>query len=71
MNAIQAARPRGLNVVPVAVDDEGMLATGKDGLADVLENWDKDKGKRPRLMYTVTWVPFIICNLRPRGSPYT
>ncbi len=54
MNAIQTARPRGLNVVPVAVDDEGMLATGKDGLADVLENWDKNKGKRPHLMYTVT-----------------
>ncbi len=54
MNAIQTARPRGLNVVPVAVDDEGMLATGQDGLADVLENWDKNRGKRPHLMYTVT-----------------
>lgn len=54
MNAIQAARPRGLNVVPVAIDNEGMLATGKDGLADVLENWDQNKGKRPHLMYTVT-----------------
>jgi DNA-binding transcriptional MocR family regulator len=54
MNAIQAARPRGLNVVPVTIDGEGMLATGKGGLADVLENWDKNKGKRPHLMYTVT-----------------
>jgi DNA-binding transcriptional MocR family regulator len=54
MNAIQAARPRGLNIVPVAVDDEGMTASGKGGLAEVLENWDMNKGKRPHLMYTVT-----------------
>ena len=54
MNAIQAARPRGLAVVPVKIDDEGMLAEGKGGLADVLEKWDKYKGKRPHLMYTVT-----------------
>lgn len=54
MNAIQAARPRGLNIVPVAVDNEGMMANGKGGLADVLGNWDKNRGKRPHLMYTVT-----------------
>ena len=54
MSAIQAARPRGLNIVPLAIDDEGMLATGKGGLADVLEKWDKNRGKRPHLMYTVT-----------------
>lgn len=54
MNAIQAARPRGLNVVPVAIDGEGMVASGKGGLSDVLENWDKNQGKRPHLMYTVT-----------------
>lgn len=54
MNAIQAARPRGLNVAPVAIDDEGMLADGPGGLADVLENWDVHKGKRPHLIYTVT-----------------
>jgi DNA-binding transcriptional MocR family regulator len=54
MGAIQTAQPRGLNVVPVAVDDEGMTASGKGGLEDVLVNWDKNKGKRPHLMYTVT-----------------
>ena len=54
MNAIQAVRPRGLNVVPVALDTEGMKASGKGGLEDVLENWDTNKGKRPHLMYTVT-----------------
>jgi DNA-binding transcriptional MocR family regulator len=54
MNAIQAVAPRGLNVVPVAIDDEGMCASGKGGLAEVMENWDYNKGKRPHLMYTVT-----------------
>jgi DNA-binding transcriptional MocR family regulator len=54
INAIQTARPRGLNIVPVAVDDEGMAANGKGGLAEVLRNWDLNKGKRPHLMYTVT-----------------
>lgn len=54
MNAIQAARPRGLQVVPVKIDLEGMLPTGEGGLEDVLANWDCKKGKRPHLMYTVT-----------------
>lgn len=54
MNALQAAQPRGLNIAPVVVDDEGMMAYGKGGLEDVLGNWDKNKGKRPHLMYTVT-----------------
>ncbi|KAJ9664456.1 hypothetical protein H2201_005204 [Coniosporium apollinis] len=54
MNAIQTARPRGLAIVPVKIDDEGMLASGPGGLADVLENWDSSKGKKPHLMYTVT-----------------
>ncbi|OCK76814.1 aromatic amino acid aminotransferas-like protein [Lepidopterella palustris CBS 459.81] len=54
MNAIQAAQPRGLNIVPVAIDDEGMTASGKGGLQEVLENWDTSKGRRPHLIYTVT-----------------
>lgn len=54
MNAVQACAPRGLNIVPVEIDDEGMTASGKGSLADVLENWDFSKGKRPHLMYTVT-----------------
>ncbi|KAF3009469.1 hypothetical protein E8E13_002552 [Curvularia kusanoi] len=54
MNAIQTARPRGLNIAPVKIDDEGMLAKGPGGLEDVMENWDFSKGRRPHLMYTVT-----------------
>jgi DNA-binding transcriptional MocR family regulator len=54
MNAIQTVRPRGFNIAPVAIDDEGMMASGPGGLEDVLENWDESKGRRPHLMYTVT-----------------
>lgn len=54
MNAVQTVKPRGANIVPVAIDDEGMLATGKGGLEDVLKNWDSSRGRRPHLMYTVT-----------------
>jgi DNA-binding transcriptional MocR family regulator len=56
MNAIQQVRPKGLNIVPVGVDDEGMRAQGPGGLKDVLENWDFSKGKMPHIMYTVTYV---------------
>ncbi|KAI9820492.1 MAG: hypothetical protein M1826_000891 [Phylliscum demangeonii] len=54
MNAIQAAAPRGLNIVPVAMDEEGMRPDGRGGLRDVLESWDERAGTRPHLMYTVT-----------------
>ncbi|KAI9795786.1 MAG: hypothetical protein M1833_006807 [Piccolia ochrophora] len=54
MAAAQAARPKGLQIVPVALDAEGMRDDGPGGLADVLANWDDQKGKRPHLLYTVT-----------------
>ena len=54
MNAIQTASPRGLNIVPVTVDAEGMKAEGAGGLRDVLGNWDSSQGKMPHLLYTVT-----------------
>ncbi len=53
-NAIQTAKPRGLNIVPVKMDEGGMKAVGKGGLREVLENWDPARGQRPHLMYTVT-----------------
>jgi len=54
MNPIQTVKPRGLNVVPVAVDDEGMKPDGKGGLYEVLVTWDETRGKRPHMLYTVT-----------------
>ena len=56
MGAIQAARPRGLAIVPVKVDTEGMRVDSEGGLERVLEDWDEKQGKRPHLMYTVTSV---------------
>ncbi|KKY15899.1 putative aromatic amino acid aminotransferase [Phaeomoniella chlamydospora] len=52
--AVGGTAPRDVNIVPVAIDSEGMLAYGKGGLLEVMENWDFSKGKRPHLMYTVT-----------------
>lgn len=57
MNALQTARPRGMQVVPVAIDAEGMLAYGHPKcLYNVLANWDveRDGSQRPHMMYTVT-----------------
>lgn len=54
MNAIQTVSPRGLNIAGVVMDGQGMLASGKGGLQDVLENWDFRRGRRPHLMYTVS-----------------
>jgi DNA-binding transcriptional MocR family regulator len=54
MSAVSQAAPRGINIVPVEIDTEGMLAEGPGALKDVLENWDESRGRRPHLMYTVT-----------------
>ncbi len=66
MNAVQAARPRGLNIVPVGMDEQGMRASGDGGLEDVLFNWNVNTGKRPHLLYTVTCVllfsVFVVSN---------
>jgi len=56
MNAVQAAKPRGLSITPVKIDSEGLVADGPGGMEDVLANWDTSLGKRPHLLYTVTYV---------------
>ncbi|KAI1076286.1 aromatic amino acid aminotransferase [Whalleya microplaca] len=53
-NVLGQAEPRGVQVVPVEMDADGMAPYGPGGLEDVLANWDDSKGKRPHLMYTVT-----------------
>lgn len=53
-NAIACVEPRGIQVVPVDIDSDGMLATGPGSLEDVLENWDPRQGKRPHFIYSVT-----------------
>uniref|UniRef100_A0A8H7TQD3 Aminotransferase class I/classII large domain-containing protein n=1 Tax=Bionectria ochroleuca TaxID=29856 RepID=A0A8H7TQD3_BIOOC len=54
MNAPNTALPRGVQVVPVEVDSEGMSVDGPGGLKDVLENWDYSKGRLPHFIYSVT-----------------
>lgn len=46
-------RPKNVNIVPVTMDAEGMLAQGPGSLFDVLQNWDPAKGKRPHVVYTI------------------
>ena len=53
-NALANVKPKGVRVVPVEIDLEGMVASGPGGLQDVLENWDLSTGRRPHFMYSVT-----------------
>lgn len=53
-NVLSQAQPYGVQPVTVKTDAAGMAVKGAGGLEDVLANWDPSKGKRPRLMYTVT-----------------
>ncbi|KAM0243130.1 hypothetical protein ACHAP5_006849 [Fusarium lateritium] len=53
-NILTQARPLGVNIVSIKIDDEGMVAEGPGGLREILENWDPEKGRRPHLLYTVT-----------------
>ncbi|KAI0840266.1 aromatic amino acid aminotransferase [Hypoxylon sp. FL0890] len=53
-SVLSQAQPRGVQVVAVEMDEEGMAPYGPGSLDDVLSNWDYSKGRRPHLMYTVT-----------------
>lgn len=59
----------GIQVVPVKIDLEGMIPTGPGSLEDVLENWDDSKGRRPHMMYTITYV-FSCLSYCYQYSPY-
>ncbi|KAI8630144.1 aromatic amino acid aminotransferase 1 [Xylariaceae sp. FL1651] len=53
-NVLNQIQPRGMQMYPVEIDEEGMTPYGPGGLEDILANWDDTKGKRPHLLYTVT-----------------
>ncbi|KAF5706343.1 aromatic amino acid aminotransferase I [Fusarium globosum] len=53
-NVLTQARPLGVNVVPVEIDEEGMIVEGSGGLREVLENWNSQNGRLPHFLYTVT-----------------
>lgn len=50
---ITQIRHRGVNIVPIMTDSQGMLAYGVGGLSDVLQNWDSARGKRPHALYLI------------------
>ncbi|TLS22351.1 uncharacterized protein PpBr36_10102 [Pyricularia pennisetigena] len=50
---VALAENKNINVVPVAMDAQGLLAHGPGGLEEVLENWDDSRGKRPHVLYTI------------------
>jgi DNA-binding transcriptional MocR family regulator len=54
MNGPATVKPKGVRLVPVEIDDEGMMAHGPGGLQDIMENWDLRDGRRPHFIYTVT-----------------
>ncbi|OHE96500.1 aromatic amino acid aminotransferase [Colletotrichum orchidophilum] len=47
------ARTKDVNIVPLKMDDEGMLAHGTGSLSDILQSWDHMNGKRPHVLYTI------------------
>ncbi|KAH8893574.1 aromatic amino acid aminotransferase [Thozetella sp. PMI_491] len=50
---IAQIRPKDVNVVPVKMDMEGLLAHGPGGLLDVVKNWDVSRGKMPHVLYLI------------------
>lgn len=50
---IAQIKPRNVNIVPVKMDTEGMLAYGPGSLFDVLHSWDYSRGKRPHVVYII------------------
>ncbi|UQC76709.1 aromatic amino acid aminotransferase [Colletotrichum lupini] len=50
---IAQLKPKDVNIVPVKMDTEGMLAYGTGSLCHVLETWDCELGKRPHVVYLV------------------
>ncbi|KAF4445562.1 hypothetical protein F53441_10694 [Fusarium austroafricanum] len=53
-NILTQARPLGVNIVPVEIDEEGMRVEGPGGLQEVLGNWNHRNGRLPHFLYTVT-----------------
>ncbi|KAM0492146.1 hypothetical protein ACHAP8_010143 [Fusarium lateritium] len=53
-NIITQVKPLGINIVPIEIDDQGMVVEGPGGLREVLENWDPENGLLPHFLYTVT-----------------
>ncbi|KAK7416721.1 hypothetical protein QQX98_005047 [Neonectria punicea] len=46
-------KPKDVNIAPVKMDAQGMLAYGTGSLFEVLQNWDPAQGKRPHVVYVI------------------
>lgn len=50
---IAQVKHKDVNVVPLKMDNEGLLAAGPGSLEDVLENWNIADGRRPHVLYLI------------------
>ncbi|KAF5020254.1 hypothetical protein F66182_7732 [Fusarium sp. NRRL 66182] len=50
---LNQVRPKNVNMVPITMDVEGMLAYGAGSLSATLQSWDPARGKRPHVLYTI------------------
>lgn len=50
---IAQIKPKGISVVPVKLDAEGILAHGDGSLSHVLQTWNSAVGKRPHVVYVI------------------
>lgn len=53
---IAQAKPKDINIVPIKMDHQGMLAYGPNSLYDTLSHWELNKGKRPHAVYLIPYV---------------
>lgn len=51
--ALAQVKPKDVNIVPVKMDAEGMVAYGAGSLFEALHNWDYARGKRPHVVYLI------------------
>lgn len=50
-SAAEAARVRGLNIVSIPIDKQGIIP---EEMEQVLKNWDESNGARPHMLYTIS-----------------
>jgi aromatic amino acid aminotransferase I / 2-aminoadipate transaminase len=65
-SALEAMHPLQVRPIAVKMDRQGMLDSD---LEDILSNWDSNvRGSPPKVMYTVTYLPFLISLIFQGGS---
>lgn len=49
-------KPKDVNIIPINMDDQGMLAHGPGSMFEALDTWDPAKGRRPHAVYLIPYV---------------